>query len=317
MGYMLEVGMLLRSFVLSGVGLFLAIVAHASDEQGDRWAEALAGPMSEREQLGESVDCSAKLPLLLSQSERDALMSDAQSLVLDDYAGYIRGWDTILENLLEVWRQREMYPDLIAAHESQKEAFREHLLVRTMNVEDWLSELKISGSAQTRFSGEVQFGYLGCVMVNSLYDSSYLGEEKRKVFDFLKGVSNFSSVGYFDVELKSCRVTNQLNTGNQFANPEVWEGSRFLVLDVAFKNKDKESRIPLPGSAFISVDGSIYEFDQPESIMARGYGVPLQGINPLVTYRTKLVYLVPDESFSDVFWQPGRNSEGKRLYCSL
>ena len=49
MGYMLEVGMLLRSFVLSGVGLFLAIVAHASDEQGDRWAEALAGPMSERE----------------------------------------------------------------------------------------------------------------------------------------------------------------------------------------------------------------------------------------------------------------------------
>jgi hypothetical protein len=89
------------------------------------------------------------------------------------------------------------------------------------------------------------------------------------------------------------------------------------VLDVTYKNKDRESRIPFAGSAFISVGGSVYEFDQPESIMARGYGVPLQGINPLVTYRTKLVYRVPDESFRDVFWQPGRNLEGKRLYCSL
>jgi hypothetical protein len=273
--------------------------------------------MEARHIAGENVDCDKALSMLLTEVEKREIKQVGRAVMLDDYIVYVRGGDSILGVFLQVMGDSGKFTDVVEAMEQKRAMVAENPLASQVDLDGWLPSLAALRTGEFDSSKPGLAEYSACVAVNLWFDPDYLGAERAEAHAFLEGLTASSSVGYFDVELKSCRVTSQLNTGNQFANPEVWEGSRFLVLDVAFKNKDKESRIPLPGSAFISVDGSIYEFDQPESIMARGYGVPLQGINPLVTYRTKLVYRVPDESFRDVFWQPGRNEEGKRLYCSL
>lgn len=308
--------MLLRSVILLFSWFGFSAMVGANTEGGDEFSLALTQALKSVEESGEVVDCNDKLPMLLAEGERDQIKRDFVALMLDDYAGFLSGKDSLTERFLDSPYKRDLPPEVLVALEQARDRISQNSFVLHVDFSAWMPSLIGRNIGNSGFS-KASTPYAACVFASMLVDHEYLGAERIKIQEFLEGLSDSSSIDYFDVELKSCRVTNQLNTGNQFANPEAWEGSRFLVLDVAFKNKDKESRIPLPGSAFISVDGSIYEFDQPESIMARGYGVPLQGINPLVTYRTKLVYRVPDESFSDIFWQPGRNSEGKRLYCRL
>lgn len=308
--------MLLRSVVLLISSVLFNSAVIASNEEEDKLSLALTRAIESRADSGAAANCEDSLSILLADDERAQIKEGVAFLVLDDYAGFLRGTDSVMGRILESPHRIGLPDEIGEALKQARERVSQNPLAFRVDLSAWLSSLA-EFDVDELGSKPGLTEYLACSVVGILYGDEYLVSERAEIQEFYEGISSSSTVGYFDVELESCRVTNQLNTGNQFANPEVWEGSRFLVLDVTFKNKDKESRIPLPGSAFISVDGSIYEFDQPESIMARGYGVPLQGINPLVTYRTKLVYRVPDESFSDVFWQPGRNSEGKRLYCSL
>ena len=309
--------MLLRSVVLLISSVLFAGAVNAGNEVEDQFYFAVAQAMKNRADTGEALVCDESVSILLAEEQQRKLRREVTAMVLDDYAVYLRGNVSVIGSFIEALHQKGLLVDLVAAMDQKRVGISQNQLTSRVDPRAWLPDLFGADPGGIDVSQPGLAEYLACSIVSILYGDEYLASEIAEIQEFYEGISASSSVGYFDVELKSCRVTNQLNTGNRFANPEPWEGSRFLVLDVTFKNKDKESRIPLPGSALISVDGSIYEFDQPESIMARGYGVPLQGINPLVTYRTKLVYRVPDESFSDVFWQPGRNSEGKRLYCSL
>lgn len=141
-------------------------------------------------------------------------------------------------------------------------------------------------------------------------------------FDKVKGYVGYAlarqrkaSIGYFDVSIGKCSATKKLGTGNQFAEPKVWDGSRFFVVNAKFKNTDTESRLPVAGEMYVNYKGKEYKFDSVEPVMLEGYNIWFRQINPLVTMETKIVYRVPDEIEGEVFWKPGRNMSGTRLWC--
>lgn len=118
---------------------------------------------------------------------------------------------------------------------------------------------------------------------------------------------------YFEVLVKSYKLSPVVYTGNQFADLKKEEGNKYLIIDVTFKNISDESRnIINEGSIFLKVGGKEYEYDKSEMVMHDGFGVILNQINPMVKKSTKLVYKVPEEFKGRIFWQPPRSF--KRIY---
>lgn len=103
-------------------------------------------------------------------------------------------------------------------------------------------------------------------------------------------------------------VVNKVNTGNQFSDLKSEPGTKYLVLDVTFKNTDSESRMLTDGEVHITYNGKDYNFDKSETIMAEGYGLFLDQINPLTQKSTKLVYKLPEEINGVAYYNPGRAS---------
>jgi hypothetical protein len=91
-------------------------------------------------------------------------------------------------------------------------------------------------------------------------------------------------------------------------------GNAFLILNTTFKNIDTESRTIVDGSVFIISNGKEYEFDKSETIMADGYGVFLDQINPLTSKTTKLVYQIPVDIKGKLYYNPGRSDKDQRVY---
>lgn len=124
--------------------------------------------------------------------------------------------------------------------------------------------------------------------------------------------------GHFDISVKSCSIGSLVGTKNKYSEPSQWEGSRFVVLDARFRNVDKEGRLPSEGSLIIKTSsGDELRYDNTETIMQEGYGIYFKSVNPLVTMPTKIVYRIPTEIEGEILWEPGRNDEGKRLWCAF
>lgn len=123
-----------------------------------------------------------------------------------------------------------------------------------------------------------------------------------------------ADIGYFKISADSSYYGKSVKTGNRYAEPKQWDGSRFFVIRASFKNLDTESRLPAEGSLFINYNGKDYEFDSVEPIMLEGYNIWFKKINPLITMKTKIVYRIPDEIHGEVFWRPGRNSNSTKLW---
>lgn len=126
-----------------------------------------------------------------------------------------------------------------------------------------------------------------------------------------------AEIGYFNISADSAYYGPSVNTGNRFAEPKKWEGSRFFVIRASFKNLDTESRLPSEGSLFINYNGKDYEFDSVEPVMLEGFNIWFKKVNPLITMKTKIVYRIPDEIHGEVFWRPGRNPNGTKLWLGF
>lgn len=134
---------------------------------------------------------------------------------------------------------------------------------------------------------------------------------------YVKSRVKEADIGYFKISADSANYGPSVNTGNRFAEPKKWEGSRFFVIRASFKNLDTESRLPSEGSLFINYNGKEYEFDSVEPIMLEGYNIWFKKVNPLITMKTKIVYRIPDEIHGEVFWRPGRNTDGTKLWLGF
>lgn len=152
---------------------------------------------------------------------------------------------------------------------------------------------------------------LGAVYKDKNVDVNY--------YDKISSV-NFKSgrFGHFNVTAKSCNISSAVGTKNRYSEPEKWDGSQFVVIDVLFKNMDKEGRLPLEGRLIIKTpEGEELKYDSTETIMESGYGIYFKSVNPLVTMPTKIVYRIPSDIVGEVLWEPGRNPDGKYLWCKF
>jgi len=134
-------------------------------------------------------------------------------------------------------------------------------------------------------------------------------ETKRTV-----NVGEVLHTDYFDVKVNKVVLQNRINTGNEFADPKPEEGSRYLVINVTFKNISNESRMITDGSIWIDFNSKKYEFDKSETIMADGWGLFLDQINPLTSKKTNIVYKIPTEIKGPAYWQPGRAASDELIF---
>ena len=127
------------------------------------------------------------------------------------------------------------------------------------------------------------------------------------------GVGQVLATDYFDITVNKVGLEDRVRTGNQFSDLKPEQGNMFLIIDASFKNTDKESRMLVDGSVWINYNGKDYEFDKSETVMAEGWGLLLDQINPLTTKRTKLVYKIPAEIKGQAYWQPGRADSDEKI----
>ena len=106
--------------------------------------------------------------------------------------------------------------------------------------------------------------------------------------------SNTAKVGSFTVTANSCTSSTNIGIENARLEPRSQPGSKFLILDATFKNTSGTSQRIEPGALLVNHHGKTYTYDIIEFILDAGYGLPAGPINPLISYRAKLVYRIPN-----------------------
>ena len=98
-------------------------------------------------------------------------------------------------------------------------------------------------------------------------EGASLNSEVHGLAEYSKIKVRSAKIGYFNVEIKSCVITDRVGTGNPYSEPKQWPGSRFIVIDVILKNADSEGRLPTAGSLIINYNGRELRYDNTESIL--------------------------------------------------
>ncbi len=120
---------------------------------------------------------------------------------------------------------------------------------------------------------------------------------------------------YFEVIVHGVEKTARLVTDNELVNEFMQENAltpdeAYLVIDAQYKNTDVESRTIGAGELIIIAgDGKSYTFDNAETIMAKGWSLSLETINPLMTHRTKIVYKIPASLRGEARFIPHNRAE--------
>jgi hypothetical protein len=183
-----------------------------------------------------------------------------------------------------------------------------------MGTEDLYNRVK-----NTKNLGTIIFVILGIIVIASIYnkksikDNNYNNSDTQSSNPILK-IGDVLKTEYFDVVVNKISISDKVSTGNEFADKGTEQGNRFLIINVTFKNTDKESRMLFDGSLWINYNGRDYEFDKSETIMYDGWGLFLDQINPLISITTNLVYKIPIEIKGPAFYQPGRSSKSDLIF---
>ncbi|TRX21471.1 DUF4352 domain-containing protein [Flavobacterium franklandianum] len=147
---------------------------------------------------------------------------------------------------------------------------------------------------------------------NETNNSSSTTEQTAEASSGVK-VGEVLKTDYFDITVNKAELQDRVSTGNEFSDLKPENGNMYLIINATFKNTDSESRMLMDGSVWINYNGKDYEFDKSETIMAEGYGLLLDQINPLTSKTTNLVYKIPAEVKGNAYWQPGRSDDDERI----
>jgi len=142
-------------------------------------------------------------------------------------------------------------------------------------------------------------------------DNSSTTETKK---ESLPTIGQELQTDYFLVTLNKVETKNKVSTGNEFADLKAEQGNKYLIINVTFKNTDKESRMLMEGTVYIDYNGTRYEFDKSETLLVEGWGLMLDQINPLTSKTTNLVYKIPAEITGEAYWNPGRSDKDQMFY---
>lgn len=254
--------------------------------------------------------------------KKEIIFRNTPVLVIDELLTYVTSGNTLMADLEPSLKERGINynEELIAAKTAQ---IGKQNLLEYFEGDDDYSNAKIE-IAETEYikplKGEKKElqkatgNYIYCSVIASATGFGQNADYFEKYIDFANARPSQAEVGYFEVSANKAFATNKIGTGNKYAEPKPWEGSRFFVVNASFKNISTESRLPIGGSLFINYNGKDYEFDTVEPIMLEGYNIWFKSINPLITMKTKIVYRIPNEVSGEVFWRPGRNPTDTRLW---
>ncbi|WP_248802164.1 DUF4352 domain-containing protein [Pseudomonas sp. MWU13-2100] len=157
-----------------------------------------------------------------------------------------------------------------------------------------------------------------------------LAAEKADREDYAKGVrdeeeaykkrlltpkGNAATVGGFKITANSCVARGKVGTLNPFLEPKAWNGSKFLIVDASFKNVSTSSKYMFPGSVAVSKNGKVYKFDKFEMVNESGFGSDAEPLNPLITYRTKLIFRIPADLTGEIVWHPDERTDDVTVSC--
>ncbi|WP_429491542.1 hypothetical protein [Pseudomonas sp. S30_BP2TU TE3576] len=258
----------------------------------------------------------------VSDQEKQIIFRVMPIIIIEDSLGYVTSKDSVIARLEAPLEAKgiKLNSELKLARES--EYGKRDLLDAFEGDEDYSKPLLSEATVEFRkiikgAKGELKSSLLNYMNCGAIATATGFGQNANyfeQYIDFVKSRPSKAEVGYFEVSANKAYATNKVGTGNQFAEPKQWEGSRFFVVNASFKNLDTESRLPIGGSLFINYNGKDYEFDTVEPIMLEGYNIWFKSINPLITMKTKIVYRIPNEVSGEVFWRPGRNPSDTRLW---
>lgn len=153
-----------------------------------------------------------------------------------------------------------------------------------------------------------------CSDEKSISNNDSVAELEATEPEPLPTIGDKLTTAYFEISLNKIWIDSKVRTGNQFTNLEQEDGSKYLIINITFKNIDTESRLFSEGSVFIDYNNVLYEFDKAEMILADGWGSFLDQLNPLLSKTTNLVYKIPSEIQGNAIWVPGRNNQEKSFF---
>lgn len=253
--------------------------------------------------------------------EKESLIGVTSALEIEDQLSYVTGGDTLIGGIEPAFKaQGIIFNDELQKARDSEYGKRDILYAYS----DELYSSETIKKANVEFNSALKgmtkeqrlsiIHYLDCRAATTATGMGMYANHFKKYIDFVKARPVSATVGHFQVSAKKSYATIKVGTGNQYAEPKQWEGSRFFIVNASFKNLDTESRLPVGGSLFINYNGKDYEFDAVEPIVLQGYNIWFRSINPLITMKTKIVYRIPNEVSGEVFWRPGRNPTDTRLW---
>lgn len=119
---------------------------------------------------------------------------------------------------------------------------------------------------------------------------------------------------YFDVKVTKVEVVKKVNTGNEYSDLKEEAGNSYLLLHIVLKNTDNESRMMFDGEVIINNEGKKYTYENAETVLADGFGVIMDNINPGVTKSTQLVYKIPADAKGDFYYHPARSGSDETIF---
>ena len=120
---------------------------------------------------------------------------------------------------------------------------------------------------------------------------------------------------YFEVTINKYTIMDSVETGNMFVRLKREEGSQYLILHTSFKNIDSESRSIFDGNLVIFYNDKPYVYDVSESLLLDGWGIYISHrVNPLTTYKTKIIYKIPKDIKGNAYYYPSRNNDKGAIY---
>lgn len=277
---------------------------------------AFANVVLAEERLSSEACSSAMSELKAKHSAADAsaLISTITRLSTASAFRYVAGADSIIGDMKKSFGPTPFVTELDSAKVKLDEQQKKYWLAKA-RYEAFL----VHDETKKFFGEKSEFKPQASRIAKCASQAVYFGDTKPGQYDALaKSSFRNGRFGHFTVGLSSCEMKSSVGTGSRYSEPDTWAGSKFVVIEATFKNEDSEGRLPSEGSLIIiTPDKKELRYDTSESVMHKGYGIYFKSVNPLVTMPAKVVYRIPDDITGEVLWEPGRNPDGKRLWCSF
>lgn len=250
----------------------------------------------------------------LSDSDKKLFNENIRMVITNEFSRYALGRDAYVDDKELRNAVPEINPELVELRKLAENRIHKDEISKSYSD----SRIYLSGFLNEKLSEKMKLALRCSIQGLRRVDSNLYN---RYLSTYIYHLQNFQRVtsgrvGYFQASSTSCSVVNSVKTNNRFSDLPSEVDARYIVLEASFKNLDSESRMPVEGDLIVISNGKEYRFETSEQVLAEGYGLRFRKMNPLITEKTKLVYKVPNELSGEVYWEPGRNRESVRLWCT-